>query len=71
MVTLRPLSCAEHCQVTARLQRGTAAEVLLSAGFADMAEILLLLCLYMISKERLEDWKQNNRYHLNNMICDR
>ena len=36
-----------------------------------MAEILLLLCLYMISKERLEDWKQNNRYHLNNMIYDR
>ena len=61
-------------QSIVRSQRSTsggAAEVLLSAGFADMAEILLLLCLYMISKERLEDWKQNNRYHLNNMICDR
>ena len=61
-------------QSIVRSQRGTsggAAEVVLSAGFADMAEILLLLCLYMISKERLEDWKQNNRYHLNNMIYDR
>ena len=61
-------------QSIVRSQRGTsggAAEVLLRAGFADMAEILLLLCLYMISKERLEDWKQNNRYHLNNMIYDR